>query len=523
MARKSGGKKTIIIGGGHNGLVCAAYLAKAGRDVEVLEKRPVLGGAAVTQEFFPGFRNSVCSYTVSLLHPKIITELNLHRHGLRIVPRRVNNFLPLANGESFTAITGELAAEVRRFSGKDVQALQEYDGFLAAVMPVIKEIMLMKPPDMKSAGFSDLLSLFRLSRHFSSLSRQQKQFLFILFSRSAGEILDDFFDTPALKALFGFDAIVGNFVSPYTPGNGYNLLHHLLGEVNGESGRWGHAIGGMGAISDAIAAEGQLYGVRYHTNSAVSRIIVEDGKVKGVITEDDKLFEADVVVANINPALLFLSLLDEDCVPEELKTHFRQYKCGSGAFRLNVALSGLPVYAGRTSAHWQEAGIIVAPSLDYMDKAWQSARNAGWSEQPVVEMLIPSLVDDSLAPSGSHVASLFCQHFSPALGQQWETSKEAAIADIIAAVENFFPGFSQLILGIQSLSPWDLEQEFSLVSGDIFHGRLSLEQLFTARPAIGLAQYNMPLKGLYLCGSGTHPGGGVSGIPGHNAARAILN
>jgi len=523
VEKKSGGKKTVIIGGGHNGLVCAAYLAKAGRDVEVLEKRHVLGGAAVTEEFFPGFRNSVCSYTVSLLHPKIINDLNLFAHGLRIVPRRVNNFLPLADSDSFTATAGELANEVSRFSGKDAQALHEYDGFLAAVMPVVKEMMLMKPPDLESAGFSDLFALFRLSRHFSSLSRQQKQFLFTLFSRSAGEILDDFFETPALKALLGFDAIVGNFVSPYTPGNGYNLLHHLLGEVNGESGRWGHAIGGMGAISDAIVVEGSLHGVRYHTNAAVSGIIAEGGKVKGVVTQDGKLFEADTVVANVNPAILFLHLLDEDCVAEELKSHFRQYKCGSGAFRLNVALSGLPAYAGRTSAHWQEAGIIIAPSLDYMDRAWQSARNTGWSEQPVVEMLIPSLIDDSLAPSGSHVASLFCQHFSPALGQKWETSKEAAVADILATVETVFPGFGHLILGIQSLSPWDLEQQFSLLGGDIFHGRLSLEQLFTARPAIGLAQYNMPLKGLYLCGSGAHPGGGVSGLPGHNAARAILN
>lgn len=523
MSKKSAGRKTVIIGGGHNGLVCAAYLAKAGRDVEVLEKRHVLGGAAVTEEFFPGFRNSVCSYTVSLLHPKIINDLNLCAHGLRIVPRRVNNFLPLANGDSFTATAGELAKEVCRFSSKDAQALHEYDDFLAAVMPVVKEIMLMTPPDLEHAGFSDLLSLFRLSRHFSSLSRQQKQFLFTLFSRSAGEILDDFFETPALKSLLGFDAIVGNFVSPYTPGNGYNLLHHLLGEVNGEGGRWGHAIGGMGAISDAIIAEGALHGARYHTNAAVSRIIAEGGKVKGVVTQDGKLFEADTVVANVNPAILFLNLLDKDCVSEELKSHFRQYKCGSGAFRLNVALSGLPAYAGRTCAHWQEAGIIIAPSLDYMDRAWQSARNAGWSEQPVVEMLIPSLIDDSLAPSGSHVASLFCQHFSPALGQNWETSKEAAVADILATVENVFPGFGQLILGIQSLSPWDLEQQFSLVAGDIFHGRLSLEQLFTARPAIGLAQYKMPLTGLYLCGSGAHPGGGVSGLPGHHAARAILN
>lgn len=515
-------KKVVIIGGGHNGLVCAAYLARAGKQVTVLEKRHVLGGAAVTEEFYPGFRNSVCSYTVSLLNPKVISELNLYQHGLKIIPRAVNNFLPLPDGDSFASITGVLDEEVRRFSNRDVQALHDYEANIAAVVPVIKELMLMTPPALNGAGLSDYFGLFRLSRRFSKLDRKQQQFLLTLFVRSAGEVLDDQYETPALKALFGFDAIVGNYASPYMPGNGYNLLHHLIGEVHGESGRWGHAIGGMGAISDAIVAEGKKYGVRYHTNCAVSEVLLENKHVRGVATSDGATHDADIVVAGINPVLLFTHLLDQDEVPEEWLSHFRQYKCGSGAFRLNLALNGLPEFPGRKVQDYLTAGIILGSSLNYMDAAWQSARSQGWSDEPVVEMLIPSLVDDSLAPDGCHVASLFCQHFSPDLKSDWDTKKEQAVTAILETVEASFPGFRSLIEAQQVLSPWDLEQEFGLVGGDIFHGRMSPEQLFSVRPALGLAQYALPFKGLYLCGSGAHPGGGVSGLPGHNAARQIL-
>jgi len=515
-------RKAIIIGAGHNGLVCAAYLARAGLDVTVLEKRPVPGGAAVTEEFHPGFRNSVCSYTVSLLHPGIIQDLHLADHGLKILPRRVNNFLPLSEGDSFSAIPGRLAEEVGRFSRKDVDALAHYEKMLSAVVPVFRDLRQMTPPAIDNSGLSDWLGMFRLSRVFSALNRQEKQFLLGLCSRSAGEILDDHFATPALKALFGFDAIVGNYVSPYQAGNGYNLLHHLLGEVNGESGRWGHAVGGMGSISAAVLAEGKKYGATCLTDRAVTRVIVDRGQVKGVQTSDGQIIDADLVVANVSPELLFLRLLDKELVDEDLQAHFSQYKSGSGAFRMNVALSGLPAFQGRHVDHYLEAGIIMAPSLDYMDQAWSSARQHGWSEQPVVEMLIPSTVDDSLAPKGCHVASLFCQHFSPDLGRDWETCRDQAVETIFDVVEHWFPGFRSLVVGQQVLSPWDLEQEFGLPRGDIFHGRLSLEQLFSARPAIGLAGYQMPVKGLYLCGSGAHPGGGVSGIPGRNAAGKIL-
>ena len=515
-------KKAVIVGGGHNGLVCAAYLAKAGMDVTVLEKRAVLGGAAVTEEFHPGFRNSVCSYTVSLLHPRVISDLNLAGHGLRIVPRRVNNFLPLPDGDSFAAVPGNLQAEAARHGAGDADALAHYESLLGAIVPVIKDIMLMTPPAVDRAGIGDLVSLFRLSRRFGRLDRAQKQFLLTLFGRSAGEILDDFFTGAGIKALLGFDAIVGNYVSPYTPGNGYNLLHHLVGEVNGESGRWGHAIGGMGAISDAIAAEGAKHGARYHTQASVSEILVENNRVKGVVTGDGQTFDADIVAAGVNPVILFKQLLAPAHVPEAILAHFDQYKCVSGAFRMNVALKGLPDYPGRQVPHCMEAGIIMAPSLDYMDKAWHSARAQGWSASPVVEMLIPSLVDDSLAPEGCHVASLFCQHFDPALGADWQQNRDVAAAAILDTVESHFPGFRGLIEGLQVLSPWDLEQQFSLVGGDIFHGRLSLEQVFSARPGLGLAQYAMPVRGLYLCGSGAHPGGGVSGLPGRNAARKIL-
>ena len=516
-------KKAVIIGGGHNGLVCAAYLAKAGLDVTVLERRPVLGGAAVTEEFHPGFRNSVCSYTVSLLHPSVISDLNLKRHGLKILSRRVNNFLPLPSGDSFASVPGQLAQEAARFSPNDASSIVRYEKVLHAVVPVIRETLLIAPPAITSPGVGDLYSLFRLSKQFRKLDSEQVHFLLTLFSRSAGEILDDFFEGDALKALLGFDAIVGNFTSPYNAGNGYNLLHHLLGEVNGKTGNWGHAVGGMGAISDAIAAEGAVHGVRFHTNTHVAEIVLESGQARKVVTSAGDVFDADIVVANVNPVLLFTQLLDQSVVPENLKIHFQQYKCGSGSFRINLALNGLPHYEGRQVPDWMEAGIIMGPTLDYFDKAWRDARSEGWSAYPVVEMLIPSLVDNTLAPKGSHVASLFCQHFNPELGSTWELHRDAAVKSILDTVEMSFPGFGNLIEGVQVLSPWDLEQQFGLVGGDIFHGRLTLEQLFSARPGIGMAQYEMPFKGLYLCGSGAHPGGGVSGLPGRNAARRILS
>lgn len=517
-------KQVIIIGGGHNGLVCGCYLARAGHQVTILERRHIVGGAAVTEEFHPGFRNSVASYTVSLLHPKVIADLHLEAHGLRILSRRVNNYVPLPHGDALVspADTEAFLAEVARFSTQDALALTRYQQQLDRILLVIKEIMLMTPPNGLDIGLPDLIKLFKLSRRFAQLDGPDKRFLLKLFAVSAGELLDDTFESEPIKALLGFDAVVGHYASPYAPGSAYVLLHHVAGEVNGRPGVWGHAVGGMGAITGAMAQEARQLGVNIVTDASVSQVLVQNRRAIGVSIAGGETMTADAIIANVNPKLLYLDLLDEADVDNATLDHFRQYKCASGTFRMNVALSRLPAFSARQTPNCLEGGIIMAPSLAYMDQAHADARRHGWSTNPIVEMLIPSLVDDTLAPAGKHVASLFCQHFDPELGQQWHQHRQTAADIIIDTVEQYANGFRDSILGSEIHSPWDLEQKFGLVGGDIFHGRLSLDQLFSARPMLGIGQYRSDIDGLYLCGSGTHPGGGVSGIPGHNAAREIL-
>jgi phytoene dehydrogenase-like protein len=514
----------VIIGGGHNGLVCAAYLAKAGVQVTILERRSIVGGAAVTEEFHPGFRNSVASYTVSLLHPKIIADLNLHQHGLKILPRRFNNYLPMPDGRSLVSHPElkDTAKDLAQFSQADAQQLAEYYRLLDEVVPVVKDIMLLTPPNLMDIAFGDLLKLFSLSRVFRQLNNRQKRFLLKLFSVSAGELLDDMFESDVIKSLLGFDAIVGHFASPYSPGSAYVLLHHVVGEVNGKSGIWGHAVGGMGAITQAMAAEALARGVTIQTDAEVSRVEVKGGRASTVHLQDGSAIKADLVIANVNPKLLFETLLDPADVSADVLSHFADYKCQSGTFRMNVALDRLPEFTARTIPGCLEAGIIMAPSLEYMDQAYTDARRHGWSAAPIVEMLIPSIIDPGLAPAGQHVASLFCQQFDPGLGANWDQHRESVADLIIDTVNAYAPGFTERVIGRQIHSPWDLEQKFGLIGGDIFHGRLSLDQLFSARPMLGMGQYKTEIDSLYLCGAGTHPGGGVSGLPGHHAAREIL-
>lgn len=516
-------KKTIIVGGGHNALVCACYLARGGLDVTVLERRHIIGGAAVTEEFHPGFRNSVASYTVSLLHQKVIDDLHLHDHGLRIMERAVNNYLPLPDGDSFIAYPDldQTRSEVARFSGRDADALVDYYRVLEAVVPVVREIMLMTPPDF-GGGIGDLIKLFKLSRQFRSLSTDEKQFLLKLFSVAAAELLDDWFESDPIKALLGFDAVVGNYSSPYSPGSAYILLHHVVGQVNGKDGAWGHAVGGMGAITQAMSQEATSLGVEMITEADVREILVQGNRPTGVRLASGETLECDLVVAGINPKLLFLDLIDPAHVDPATRKHFQQYKCVSGTFRMNVALSAPPDFKTRVEGHCLEGGTIIAPSLAYMDAAFDDAKSLGWSSEPIVEMLVPSLVDDSLAPTDQHVASLFCQHFDPSLGEAWDDHREQVADLIIDTVDEWAPGFKDSVQGRQILTPADLERQFGLVGGDIFHGRMSLDQLFSARPRLGMGQYRTDIDNLYMCGAGTHPGGGVTGLPGYNAAREIL-
>lgn len=518
----------VIIGGGHNGLVCACYLASAGLKVRVLERRGVIGGAAVTEEFFPGFRNSTASYTVSLLHPRVISDLRLRDHGLTILERPISNFLPLPDG-GYLKIGPTLEATQRavaKFSARDAAALPRYYAMLERVADVLRAMVLETPPNI-GGGVRDVLAALAAGNSVRRLEMPARRDVLDLFTKSAGQLLDAWFESDPLKAAFGFDAIVGNYASPYTPGSAYVLLHHVFGEVNGRRGVWGHAVGGMGAITQAMAAEAQVRGVEITTDAEVVSVPVSADTARAALLADGTRIDARCVVSNLNPKLLYLKLIDAHVLDADFLARIRNYQCGSATFRMNVALSGLPGFSALPGTHTQEhhqSGIIMAPSLGYMERAYFDARTRGWSREPVVEMLIPSTVDGSLAPPGKHVASLFCQHFSYELpgGKHWDACKEQAADLVLDAVNRYAPNFKASVLGRKVLSPLDLEREFGLTGGDIFHGALTLDQLYSARPVLGYAAYRGPLKRLYMCGSGTHPGGGVSGIPGYNAAREII-
>jgi len=515
----------IIIGGGHNGLVCAFYLAKSGAKVTVLERAGQVGGAAITEEFHPGFRNSVASYTVSLLNPTVTKNLDLHQHGLKILERKVNNFWPHRhNGQNdfiaFPVTSTDLKVEISRFSKKDADNLERYFNDIELVADLIRDQLLLTPANA-GGGIKDILKLIALGNRTRKLSTEQKNVVMDIFTKSVADFLSLYFDNEYVKGAFAFDGIVGTYASPHTPGTAYVLMHHAFGEVNGKKGVWGHAVGGMGAITQAMRKACQEQGVEIVLKAEVDRVLTTNGSVQGVTLSNGQSFAATAIAANLNPQLLFTKLVDQVDLPSEFKRRIKHYKNGSGTFRMNVALSELPKFTclqtqERASPEHLTGGIVIGPTINYLDQAFYDSKQQGWSQQPVVEMLIPSTLDNTLAPEGQHVASLFCQQFDPDV--DWDTKRDATLN----TVEDYAPGFKQSILGMQVLSPLDLERKIGLTKGDIMHGVLSLDQMYSARPMLGYGNYRSPIKGLYLCGSGTHPGGGVTGVPGHNAAHEML-
>src|SRR5262245_18628 len=517
-----------VIGAGHNGLTCAAYLAGAGLRVIVLEKNAVVGGAAVTEEFFPGFRNSVAAYTVSLLNPAVIADLELAKFGLRIVERPVANFWPVDKERSLLLPYGRAhrQAAIAPFSAADAARLPDYEAALERAAGHLRQLALARPPNV-GGGLRELLASAGLGRRLYGLALEDKRMLLDLFTKSAADFLAQWFESEVVKGAFAFDGIVGAYASPFTPGTAYMLLHHCFGEVNGKIGVWGHAIGGMGAISQALAGAARARGALIRTGEGVAAIDVTEGAARGVRLGSGEIVRARAVAANVGPKLLFRDLLPAAAVDPDLCRRFLDLKSGSGTFRMNVALAELPNFTCRpcaTAGDHHASGIIIGPTLAYLDQAYLDARAHGWSRKPVVEMVIPSTLDPSLAPAGRHVASLFVQHVAPQLpaGASWDAAREPFADLVIETVNAHAPNFKASVLGRQSLSPLDLERRFSLLDGDIFHGQLSLDQLFSARPVLGYADYRMPVANLYRCGSGAHPGGGVTGLPGRNAARQIM-
>ena len=519
----------LIIGGGHNGLVCANYAAAAGLKVRVVERRGVVGGAAVTEEFHPGFRNSTASYTVSLLHPQVIRDLRLVERGLRIVARPFANFVPLPDGRSlrFGGDPAATQAQVAMFSTRDAQRLPGYYAQLDRLAGVLMQWLLEAPPNLGGPvivqSARDALAAARLLWQFGRLPRRGQRDLIDVFTKSAGHWLDATFECEPLKAVLGWDSVVGNYASPYAPGCAYVLLHHCFGEVNGKPGQWGHAIGGMGRITELMADEARARGVRIDVDAPVRQVLIEHGRAVGAVLDSGEEVRARAVAASVDPKLLYQRLVERAALPQDFAQAIDRYRCVSGSLRINVALSELPDFAAMPGTQAQPhhaSGIVFAPSLAYMDQAWRDAEEDGFSRAPIVEMLIPSVIDETLAPRGAHVASLFCQQFKP--DADWHRLKEPAVQAVFDVVQRHCPNFRRSLLGHRALSPLDLEREFGLTGGDIFHGALSLDQLFSLRPVFGYARYRGPVKGLYHCGSGAHPGGGVTGAPGHNAAREIV-
>lgn len=517
----------LIIGGGHNGLTCAFYLARAGMRVRVLERRDIVGGAAVTEEFHPGFRNSTASYTVSLLRPKVIADMKLHERGYRVIERTISNFFPFA--DTYLKLgggAGRTEAEFARFSPADAAAYPRYDAALEKVAQVLRDLALQTPPNI-GGGLQALAAAARQGWPLAKMDIATQRDLLDIFTKSARDFLDGWFEHDHVKTAFAFDAVVGNYAGVSTPGSAYVLLHHVFGEVNGKLGAWGHSVGGMGAITQAMAAACVEQGVEISLEAPVAKVLVNNGKVQGVKLASGEELYAPIVAANVGPALLYRQLVDASDLDEDFRRRIKGYKTGSGTFRMNVALSELPdftVLPGKERAEHHTAGIIIAPGMDYMDQAFEDAKIHGWSKQPIVEIKIPSTVDDSLAPPGCHVASLFCQQFAPELpdGRSWDDVREEVADHIIATVDAHAPNFKASVIARQIHSPLDLERKFGLIGGDIFHGHMSLDQLWAARPVLGHGDHRAPIKGLYMCGSGTHPGGGVTGAPGHNAAHEII-
>jgi phytoene dehydrogenase-like protein len=515
----------IVIGGGHNGLTAAAYLARAGRKVLVLERRHVLGGAAVTEEVFPGFRFSVCSYVVSLLRPEIIRDLDLPRHGLEILPLD-GTFTPMPNGDYLWRVNDHARTrrEIARHSRLDAEAYDEYGRAMVEMARFVKPILNMTPPDPTSLNPRDLMKLLFLGRRFRGLADADRYNQLQLMTMSAVDFLDQWFETDVLKATMSASGIIGTFLGVRSPGTAYVLLHHYMGEIDGAFRSWGFARGGTGAISNAIAAAAREAGVEIRTEAPVAKIAVKNGRATGVILASGDELHADRVLSSVDPNLTFLRFLDESDLPAEFVADVRRYKYRGSSGKVNLALDALPEFTCMPGAGPHLRGAIsISPGVDYMERAYDQAKYGEFSRRPYIDMVIPTLTDPSVAPPGKHILSCFVQYAPYALTSgTWDDQRDAFGDTVIDTLTEYAPNIRDIILHRQVVTPLDLEREFGLTEGNIFQGELTLEQLFFARPVPGWAQYKTPIRDLWMCGSATHPGGGIMGAPGRNAALRIL-
>ncbi len=515
----------IVIGGGHNGLVNAAYLARAGKRVLVLERRHVLGGAAVTEEVFPGFKFSVCSYVVSLLRPEIIRELDLPRHGLEILPLD-GTFTPTPNGDHLWRVNdhAKTRREIARHSKLDAEAYDEYGKAMIDMAHFVKPIMNMTPPDPASLNPKGLLDLLTMGRRFQKLSGDDKYNQVQLMTMSAVDFLDQWFETDVLKATMSASGIIGTFLGVRSPGTAYVLLHHYMGEIDGAFRSWGLSRGGTGSISNAIGDAAREFGAEIRTEAPIAKIILKNGQAKGVVLESGDEIYADIVSSSVDPRLTFMKMVGEEHLPTDFVGDIKRYKFRGSSGKVNLALDALPDFKCMPGSGPHLRGAVsISPSVEYMERAYDDAKYGRYSRRPYIDIVIPSLTDPSIAPPGKHVMSCFVQYAPYNLKEgSWDEKREEFGDTVIDTIAEHAPNIKDIILHRQVLTPLDLEREFGLSEGNIFQGELTLEQLFFLRPAPGWAQYRSPIRNLYMCGSATHPGGGIMGASGRNAAMEIL-
>lgn len=517
----------VIAGGGHNGLVTAAYLAKAGRKVLVLEKRELVGGCSVTEEVWPGYRVSTGAYLTSLLQEKVIRDLDLARFGYKVDAKDPAFFSPFPDGRYlfFWQDERKTLAELSKFSKRDAARYPEYEAHLERLAQVIEGLLLTTPPEFPPRGLGDYLDYLKLAGKMRGLSRREMMGLVKIFTQSAADFLDDWFESEEIKVTLVTDGVIGANGGPRSAGTAYILLHHCMGGVNGKRGLWGFVRDGMGTVSEAIAASAKAAGAVIRTNAPIARIQVSQGAVKGIALETGEEIESKIVASNLDPKITFLKLIEERELEPEFVTSIRNYRCEGTSLKINLALSGLPDFKALPGAPGPQhaATMHICPSIEYVERAWDDAKYGMPSRAPLLELTCPTMYDKSLAPEGRHIMGIFLQYAPYTLrDNNWDDLREPFADRVFDLIEEYAPNFRSIVVDRQVLTPLDLERRFGITGGNIFHGEMSLDQMFVMRPVAGWARYRMPLRGLYLCGSGAHPGGGVMGAPGYNAARQIL-
>ncbi len=521
----------IIVGGGHNGLVTAAYLAGAGRKVLVLEARELVGGCAVTEEIWPGYRVSTASYLSSLMQEKVVRDLELARFGYRVDAKDPAFFSPFPDGRHFFMWQDRerTLKEIAKFSARDAAAYPKYEDHLERLAQVAESLLLTTPPNFPPSGVGDVLEYLKLLGKTRGLTRAEIVGLVKIFTQSAAEFLDEWFESEQVKVTLATDGVIGANGGPRSPGTAYILLHHCMGGVNGHRGLWGFVRGGMGAVSNAIADSARSRGVVIRTNAAVRKILVDDGRASGVVLADGEEIAARVVASNLDPRRTFLETMDASDLPADFLDGIRKFRSEGTSLKMNLALTGLPEFTALpgdppgSAGPQHRATMHICPSVEYIERAWDDAKYGRPSQSPLIEMTIPTMYDPSLAPEGRHIMGIFLQYAPYTLKDStWDRERTRYTERIIDVIEEYCPNIRSIIEHRQTLTPLDLERRFGITGGNIFHGEMSLDQMFVLRPLAGWASYRTPVRGLYLCGSGAHPGGGVMGAPGHNAAREIL-